>query len=249
MLSSLLRARGTVRNVARRIRWNSTQIPAATGASSSSVTPSEPPVSIQTEREYSEAVIHGRSLYPPYQHPKTDGVPVATLHVRGHQPRLLELFLHFAGHAASALGIPCSRPASLPTQRSLWTVPTSPFIYKKSQENFERRVHKRAIKMWDADPEVVDRWVRYIQHHAMPGVGMRITRWERMPVGVGKLMDAAASAQIRPSAKVQALADQIVQQEMIADRAAQTETQVEAPKAESVPKPSTPQETQSSPKS
>lgn len=47
-------------------------------------------------------------------------------------------------------------------------------------------MHKRCIKAWDADGEVVERWVKYLRVNAMGGVGMKVTRWERVPVGVGK---------------------------------------------------------------
>jgi len=58
----------------------------------------------------------------------------------------------------------------------------SPFVHKKSQENFERKTHKRAIKAWDADPEVVHRWITYLRANAMPGVGLKVTTWERLPL-------------------------------------------------------------------
>ncbi len=47
-------------------------------------------------------------------------------------------------------------------------------------------MHARAIKAFDADAEVVDRWVRYLEAHALPGVGMRVVRWHRLPVGIGR---------------------------------------------------------------
>lgn len=93
-------------------------------------------------------------------------------------------------------------------------------MHKKSQENFERKVHKRAIKAWDADPEVVDRWVRYITRHAMPGVGLRVTQWKRAPLGIGQEMVDATVGQTRLGSgadKVKALADKIVQQELIVE--------------------------------
>ncbi|KAL1742974.1 ribosomal protein S10 domain-containing protein, partial [Schizophyllum fasciatum] len=115
----------------------------------------------------------------PFLHPRPHRVPVASLQLAGHNPAALELFAHFATHAASALGIPVSRPARLPTRRSMWTVIKSPFVHKKSQENFERRTHKRVIKAWDADGEVVRRWAAYLRKHAMGGVGMRMVIWDR----------------------------------------------------------------------
>ncbi|KAN0134989.1 mitochondrial 37S ribosomal protein rsm10 [Lactarius tabidus] len=138
------------------------------------------------ERQWHATVVHGRGVLEPYRHPRTHGVPVASIQFRAHLPAPIQLAAHFASHAAASLGIPISGVASLPTQRTLWTVPRGPFAHKKSQENFERRVHARAIKAFDADAEVVDRWVRYLEAHALPGVGMRVVRWHRLPVGIGR---------------------------------------------------------------
>ncbi|KAH9979577.1 ribosomal protein S10 domain-containing protein, partial [Lactifluus volemus] len=134
------------------------------------------------ERQWHATVVHGRGVLDPYRHPRTHGVAVASIQFRAHFSELVQLATHFASHAAASLGIPISGVVSLPTRRTLWTVPRGPFAHKKSQENFERRVHARAIKAFDADDEVVDRWVRYLEAHALPGVGMRVVRWHRLPV-------------------------------------------------------------------
>ncbi|KAK7469048.1 mitochondrial 37S ribosomal protein rsm10 [Stygiomarasmius scandens] len=139
-----------------------------------------------SEENVASLLIHGRSIHLPYFHPRTHGYPAAVIQFRSFEPKLLELFSHFATHAASALGVPCSRVVCLPTQRTLWTVPRSPFVHKKSQENFERKVHKRMIKAWDADEEVIDRWFKYLRKHEMGGVGMRMVKWERLELGIGK---------------------------------------------------------------
>ncbi|KAI6001827.1 ribosomal protein S10 domain-containing protein [Pisolithus albus] len=173
-----------------------------------------------TEPELASMVIRGRAIYPPMPLPRPYNIPVASLHFRSHHPSLLDMFAHFAEHAASALGIPASRPVHLPTQRSMWTVIRGPFVHKKSQENFERRVHKRAIKAWDADPEIVNVWVKYLRKHMMPGVGMRVTKWERAPVGIGRQVFQRGMDKLRldtDAAKVKALADKIVQQELMAN--------------------------------
>ncbi|KDQ52556.1 hypothetical protein JAAARDRAFT_198191 [Jaapia argillacea MUCL 33604] len=176
-----------------------------------------------TEPELSATVIHGRSITEPLYHPRTHNIPVAVLQFRSYFPELLDLYMHFAAHAAGALGIPISKPVKLPTQRSLWTVIKSPFIFKKSQENFERRTRKRAIKAWDADEEVVDKWVKYLERHALAGVGLRVVKWERAPVGVGEKKLKSVMGQLRLSGsgmtnaqKVKALGEKIVQEELAA---------------------------------
>ena len=176
-----------------------------------------------TEREYASRIVHGRSVLKPLRHEKTHGIPVAVIHVRGYEHRELDLFMHFAAHAASSLAIPVSEMIRLPTQRRLWTVPKSPFVHKKAQENFERRVHKRMIKAWDANDSVVDRWINYIRSYPQPGIGMRIVRWHRAPVGIGRkhaertsetMLQSQKLENVTDRQRVEELAKTIVKQEM-----------------------------------
>ncbi|TRM66652.1 hypothetical protein BD626DRAFT_483371 [Schizophyllum amplum] len=176
-----------------------------------------------TELEYAAAYVPGRSIQQAFSHPRPHRVPVASIQFAGHDPRQLELFTHFATHVAYSLGIPCSRPARLPTQRSMWTVIKSPFVHKKSQENFERKTHKRVIKAWDADGEVVRRWAAYLRKHAMGGVGMRVVMWDRLALHPeasaqtltnGKLEDLEASRRETPREKIRALGEEILREEL-----------------------------------
>ena len=177
-----------------------------------------------TEAQLSAHQFHGRSIVQPLYHPRTHGIPVATIHLRSHFPTLLNLFSHFSAHAASALGIPISKPTPLPMARNLWTVIKSPFAQKKSQENFERRTYKRVIKAWDADYEVINRWVKYLETNALAGVGMRVVKWDRAPVGVGQKVLGVVSASMDPQGlleagrkgQIEALGQKIVQQELAA---------------------------------
>ncbi|KAL1673205.1 hypothetical protein EV122DRAFT_283234 [Schizophyllum commune] len=176
-----------------------------------------------TELEYAAAHVPGRSVQQPFFHPRPYRVPVASIQFAGHNPESLELFTHFATHAAYSLGIPCSRPARLPTQRSMWTVIKSPFVHKKSQENFERKTHKRVIKAWDADGEVVRRWAAYLRKHAMGGVGMRVTMWDRLPlhpegstqsVAEQSLEALERSKRQTPKEQIRALGEEILREEL-----------------------------------
>ena len=126
------------------------------------------------------------ALTIPRLHPQTHGIPVGILHLRSYDPASLQLFIHFSLHAAYAFGIPASRAAALPSKRSLYTVIRSPFVHKKSQENFERIIHRRAIKLWDTDMDVFNKWARYLEINALGGVDMRFVRWERLEIGFGE---------------------------------------------------------------
>lgn len=51
-------------------------------------------------------------------------------------------------------------PIPLPTKRSVYTVLRSPHVDKKSREQFETRIHKRLIDIYDSTPQTVDALVK-----------------------------------------------------------------------------------------
>lgn len=53
-------------------------------------------------------------------------------------------------------GARISGPVPLPTSRTIYTVLRSPHVDKKSREQFETRVHKRLIDIYDSTPQTVD---------------------------------------------------------------------------------------------
>lgn len=70
--------------------------------------------------------------------------------------------------------------------RSLYTVPKSPFVHKKAQENFESRKYTKVIVLYDAHPRVVDMYLRYLTQNSIAGVGMKVKTHEFLELGVGK---------------------------------------------------------------
>ncbi|GAA6013569.1 hypothetical protein JCM11491_002710 [Sporobolomyces phaffii] len=118
----------------------------------------------------------------------THGVHVATLHLRAYTDSVadLQFFTSFALRAAKALGLPTSGAVALPTRTSLFTVPRSPFAHKKSQQNFWRKEHKRAIKVWDGNEEIVTAWLAYLRKEALGGVGMKAQTFTYRRVGWGQ---------------------------------------------------------------
>ncbi|KIY70260.1 ribosomal protein S10 [Cylindrobasidium torrendii FP15055 ss-10] len=165
------------------------------------------------EREYSASLVHGRAARKAFQHPITHGYPVALIHLRSYHPSLIKIGSHLAAHAAAALGIPATGVAGLPRKKSLWTVIKSPFVHKKSQENFGRTEHSCVIKAYDAHEDVVSRWIAYVERHHVPGTGLRVVRWQRRPLGEGKATGTLTSAQHAPQDKVKELAEKIVREE------------------------------------
>ncbi|KAK3901921.1 hypothetical protein C8A05DRAFT_44535 [Staphylotrichum tortipilum] len=117
------------------------------------------------------------------------GVPSCDLQMRSYSARNLEFFADFALRAAYFLGLPAFGPVPLPRMVERWTVPKSSFIFKKSQENFERITLRRLIQIRDGHPETVQVWLAFLQKHAYYGVGMKVNLFEFSKLGVGKEMD------------------------------------------------------------
>ena len=62
-------------------------------------------------------------------------------------------------------------PVPLPTSRTIYTVLRSPHVDKKSREQFETRIHKRLIDIYDSTPQTVDPLMKL----ALPaGIGIDI---------------------------------------------------------------------------
>lgn len=62
-------------------------------------------------------------------------------------------------------------------------MPKSSFIYKKSQENFERRTVRRLIQIKDGHPETVGIWLAFLRKHAYYGIGMKANVFEFTKLG------------------------------------------------------------------
>lgn len=157
---------------------------------------------------------HAHDLPP--VHPRTHGVHIASLTLRAHHPGPLTQFAEFALHAAHSLGIPVSRPAALPVERSLYTVLKSPFVHKKAQENFEKKYHARVIKVWDAEREVVDKWLRYLKKYSVGGVGMKavVHDWVALDEQSASTATATATATATTTTTTEADGESVAQKVM-----------------------------------
>lgn len=108
----------------------------------------------------------------------------------------------FALRAAYYLNLPAKGPVPLPRITERWTVPRSNFIFKKSQENWERITTRRMIQIQDGHPEAVRVWLAFVKKWCWYGVGMKADVFEFEEVGTGKKMDADDEAIRRGVEKV-----------------------------------------------
>lgn len=124
------------------------------------------------------------------------GIPSCDLQLRSFSLQPLVFYTDFALRAAYYLGLPAYGPVPLPRITQRWTVPRSHFIFKKSQENFERITLRRLIQIRDGNPETVQLWLAYLRKHQYYGVGMKANMWEFGETGEGKTMDEAMSKEL-----------------------------------------------------
>lgn len=128
----------------------------------------------------------------PLKRTPTHGIPVCDLQLRSYSVRNLELFADFCLRAAYYLNLPAKGPVPLPKITERWTVPKSNFVFKKSQENFERVTMRRLVQIQDGHPETVALWLAYIQKNRYYGVGLKANVFEHGGLEVAKDMDAQA---------------------------------------------------------
>ncbi|KAF1829896.1 30S ribosomal protein-like protein S10 [Decorospora gaudefroyi] len=118
--------------------------------------------------------VHLRPLRRTPEH----GVPVCDLQLRSYNVRNVMLFADFAVRAAYYMGLCARGPVPLPRITERWTVPRANFVFKKSQENFERITMRRLIQIQDGHSDVVKAWLAFLQKHQYHGVGMKANIWE-----------------------------------------------------------------------
>jgi ribosomal protein S10 len=145
---------------------------------------------LQTQEEFDKdlsedvkaAYMAPRRLRPPH------GITVAQLQIRGHYCPPVDFMADFCVRAAYHFGLPCTGPVPLPRKIERWTMVRSPFIFKKHQENFERRTYSRLVTVKDGNPDVVEMWISYCVDNQFHGTGMKLNLFTHDYVGVGKTM-------------------------------------------------------------
>jgi small subunit ribosomal protein S10 len=127
--------------------------------------------------------------YAPIKHPQTHGHNVCDLQLRSFYTKHLDFFCNFVLRVAFYLKIPVTGATPLPRRIQRWTVIKSPFVHAKVKENFERRTHKRLIKLYDANPDVVQVFLATVRKHCIGGVGMKATIYSQEDLNFVDEMD------------------------------------------------------------
>jgi small subunit ribosomal protein S10 len=74
--------------------------------------------------------------------------------LKSYDHRILDQSVKKILETALTSGAKVKGPIPLPTKRSVYTVLRSPHVDKDSREQFEIRIHKRLIDIYDPSPDV-----------------------------------------------------------------------------------------------
>ena len=76
--------------------------------------------------------------------------------LKAYDDKLLDKSAEKIIRTAKSTGAIISGPIPLPTKRTIYTVLRSPFIDKKSREQFQTKVHKRVVDIVNSTPKTVE---------------------------------------------------------------------------------------------
>lgn len=76
--------------------------------------------------------------------------------IRAYDHKIIDQSTRTIIETAQRSGATVRGPVPLPTEKSKYTVIRSPFVHKKSREQFEMRVHKRLVDILEPTPKTVD---------------------------------------------------------------------------------------------
>ena len=76
--------------------------------------------------------------------------------LRSYDHRLLDQSVHEIIEISKRTGEEIAGPIPLPTRKEIYTVLRSPFVHKKSREQFEIRIHRRLIDIINPSGKIAD---------------------------------------------------------------------------------------------
>lgn len=78
------------------------------------------------------------------------------IRLKAYDHRIIDKSARKIIESAERTGAVVTGPIPLPTEKSKVTVLKSPFIHKDSREQFEMRIHKRLIDVYDPSTKTID---------------------------------------------------------------------------------------------
>src|SRR5688572_23058014 len=88
--------------------------------------------------------------------PTADAKQKIRIRLKAYDHKVIDQAAKQIVDTALRTGATLAGPIPLPTRRSTFTVVKSPHVYKKGREQFEMRVHKRLIDVFEPTPKTID---------------------------------------------------------------------------------------------
>ena len=76
--------------------------------------------------------------------------------LKAYDHHLLDKSTEKIVRTAKSTGAIISGPIPMPTKRTIYTVLRSPFVDKKSREQFQSKIHKRVVDILNSTPSTVE---------------------------------------------------------------------------------------------
>jgi len=87
---------------------------------------------------------------------KEETKPRLRIKLRGYDNKVIDNSAKQIIEVATRYGVKFSGPIPLPTEFHKYTVNRSTFIHKDSREQFEIRIHKRLIDIYEPTPKLIE---------------------------------------------------------------------------------------------
>jgi small subunit ribosomal protein S10 len=76
--------------------------------------------------------------------------------IRAYDHKIIDQSTRTIIETAQRTGATVRGPVPLPTERTKYTVNRSTFVHKDAREQYEMRVHKRLVDIFDPTPKTID---------------------------------------------------------------------------------------------
>ena len=87
---------------------------------------------------------------------KTEVKQRIRIKIRAYDHKIIDKSAQMILETAIRTGATISGPIPLPVEKKKYTVLSSTFVHKNSQDQYETRVHKRLIDILDPTPKTID---------------------------------------------------------------------------------------------
>ncbi len=103
---------------------------------------------------------------------------VCQMNIKSFDLSTIELSVDKIKQIAKFMGInDVSGTVRLPTKIKKYTVLRSPFIFKKSREQFETRTHSRVLLLKNTDPILLNHFISFLHKNVPVGVSIQLKKY------------------------------------------------------------------------